>query len=132
MATNKTRYISYSEAVFLHIDLMCTLDETRFGIAFPALIYSALARLEQAAVYENADLNRQAATLCFGLIKNHPWAGGNKHTATHITETFLMANGWELTASIEDIIKLVLDIEADRHSVDDIEEWYSLRTSPTR
>jgi len=44
-------------------------NEFRFGIDRRELLESALARPKQAAIYENADLIRQAATLCFGLIK---------------------------------------------------------------
>ena len=52
------------------------LGRDDFGVFSRHLIESALARPQQAAVWENADLARQAATLCFGLIKNHPWIGG--------------------------------------------------------
>lgn len=84
MAIDETKYISYAETVFIHIRLMQLLDEKRYGVFERSLIESALARPQQAAVYENADLIRQAATLYFGLIKNHPWVGGNKRTATAI------------------------------------------------
>ena len=127
MAIEELHYISYPEAVFLHVDVMRFYGEIHFGVAFPELIKSALARPQQAAVYENADLFRQAATLCFGLIKNPPWVGGNKRTATHVTETFLLANGWEIRGSTAEVVNVVLAIEADRHSVDDIEAWYRQR-----
>lgn len=64
--------------------LMRYYGEVRYGVADRTLVESALARPQQAAAYENADLIRQAATWCFGLIKNHPWIGGNKRTATVI------------------------------------------------
>lgn len=73
MATDKINYLTYSEAVVIHIALMQNLGETRFGVFAPNLIESALARPRHLAVYENADIIRQAATLCYGLIKNHPW-----------------------------------------------------------
>ena len=76
MATDKTVYLIYTDAVATHIELMLELGETRFGVAEPDLIKSALARPRHAAVYEKADIVRQAATLCYGLIKNHPWVGG--------------------------------------------------------
>ena len=66
-------YLDYIEAVDLHFALMKTWGETRFGVESRDLIESALARPKHAAVYEKADIVRQAATLCFGLIKNHPW-----------------------------------------------------------
>jgi death-on-curing family protein len=83
-----TRYISYAEAVTEHILLMRRLGEIRYGVFDPTLVQSALARPQQTAVYGNSDLAAQAATLCFGLIKNHPWVGGNKRTATHLTIIF--------------------------------------------
>ncbi len=131
MTTETIRYISYPEAVFLHIDLMRAYGEVRFGVAFPELIESALARPQQAAAYENAELIRQAVTLCFGLVKNHPWVGGNKRTATHITKAFLIANGQELRASIQEVIELVLAIESDRYQVEEIEFWLRTRVIPT-
>lgn len=76
MAPEKISYIGYAEAVRLHFELMEMWGETRYGVDSRELLESALARPLNSAVYENADLIRQAATLCFGLIKNHPRTGG--------------------------------------------------------
>ena len=89
MATEETRCLTYPEAVEIHIRLMRRWQEVRYGVDSKDLIASALARPRQAAFYENADLLRQAATLCYGLVKNHPWVGGNKRTATVLMQTFL-------------------------------------------
>lgn len=132
MATDQIRYISYPEAILLHFAAREMYGEMRYGVFDRSLIESALARPQHAAVYENADLVRQAATLYFGLIKNHPWAGGNKRTATTITEAFLVSNGLELNASITETINLVLAIEADEFSVDEIEMWLRAHIIPTR
>lgn len=124
------RYLSYLEAVLLHIELMESLGEIRYGVFDRTLIESALARPQQAAAYENADLHRQAATLCFGLIKNHPWTGGNKRTATYLTQISLNVNGWRVTDTVPERIQLVLAIESDRFSIDDIEHWYRTHSQP--
>jgi prophage maintenance system killer protein len=58
-----TKYLTYEEAVTLHILLMRRAAEERFGVFSRPLVESALARPRQAAAYENADLIRQAATL---------------------------------------------------------------------
>jgi death-on-curing protein len=96
LATEAARYLTYAEAVLIHVVSMRRLGEARFGVADRALVESALARPPHAAVYENADLVRQAATLCFGLIKNHPWLGGNKRTATTSRGSFSgsITSGW--------------------------------------
>jgi death on curing protein len=116
-------YVSYVEAVLIHIRLMRLLGEERYGIFGRTLVESALARPQQAAVYEKADLVRQAATLCFGLIKNHPWVGGNKRTATAIVDEFLFRNGMNLTAPSYEMVALVTAVEAGHWGVDQIESW---------
>ena len=130
MATEGIVYLDYPEAVALHITLMRRLGESRFGVAEAELIHSALARSRQAAHYEKADLIRQAATLCFGLIKNHPWLGGNKRTATALVNEFLIRNNVVMTASVAQVIELVLAVESDRFGVDEIEAWYRQYTAP--
>lgn len=130
MATKSFLYLTFAEAVFLHLDRMKAVGETRYGVDSRALIESALARPQQAAIYENADLTRQAATLYFGLIKNHPWLGGNKRTATILVDAFLILNDYEIIAPLEETIELVLAVESDKFSVNEIEEWLRERTFP--
>ena len=129
MVTKGIRYLTFYDALLLHFREMQRWGESRYGFFDRTLIESALARPQHAAIYENADLIRQAATLCFGLIKNHPWMGGNKRTATALTEVFLRLNGWKSAASVEEKLALVLAIEADQYNVDDIEAWYRQRTT---
>jgi death-on-curing protein len=123
LATDEIRYVSFEEAVRIHFGLMRRLGETRHGIDSRDLIESALARPKHSAVYENADLIRQAATLCFGLIKNHPWTGGNKRTATTILRRFLELNGYRRNWTIAEQVEMVLAVESDAWKVDEIENW---------
>jgi len=116
-------YIDYILAVDLHFALMKNWGETRFGVEDRFLIESALARPKHAAVYERADIIRQAASLCFGLIKNHPWTGGNKRTATFLMEYFLIKNGLENTAKSSQLYEMSLAVESDSWNVDEIERW---------
>lgn len=123
MATEEIVYLTYLDAVVHHFDLMLKYGEIRFGIDSPDLIESALARPQHAVRYENADVIRQAATLCFGLIKNHPWLGGNKRTATHLTEIFLELNGYRINYELVEMIELSLNVESDVWKVEEIENW---------
>lgn len=116
-------YLDYIEAVDLHFALMKTWGETRFGVESRDLIESALARPKHAAVYEKADIVRQAATLCFGLIKNHPWTGGNKRTASFLMDQFLFRNGFELVTASSELIEMSFAVESDSWKVDEIEDW---------
>jgi death-on-curing protein len=123
LATEPTRYLTYAEAVVHHIELMRALGEVRFGIFDRALIESALARPKHSAAYDEADLPTQAATLCYGLIKNHPWVGGNKRTATHLTDHFLRINGSEISASAAAVVEMVQDIEAELMDLTALTKW---------
>lgn len=123
-------FISYTEAVLAHIELMRHLGETRYGVFSRALIESALARPRQAATYESADLSRQAATLLYGLIKNHPWVGGNKRTATALTQLFLNRNGFRINATLTELIELVAAVESDEWRADEVDEWLHRHVNP--
>lgn len=123
------KYIEFYDALVLHFLLMKSGGETRCGIDNRSLIESALARPKQSAIYENADIIRQSATLYYGLIKNHPWLGGNKRTATAIVDEFLFRNGYNIQTSLKEIIELVLLIESDKFKVDEIESWLKTRVN---
>jgi death-on-curing protein len=109
--------------VLAHIELMRYLGETRYGVFDRALVESALARPQQAAAYESADLLIQAATLLYGLVKNHPWVGGNKRTATLLTQLFLRRNGFKIVAAVDDLLEVVLAVESDRWQTSEIVTW---------
>jgi death on curing protein len=132
LAIESFHYLSYQEAVAEHIELMQLLGEVRYGIFDRSLIESALARPQQAASYNNADLFEQAAALCYGLIKNHLWIGGNKRTATHLTDHFLKRNGYEIICTTSELIELVLAIEADQCDILQISQWMKAHTQSFR
>lgn len=127
MATDEIYYIEFDEAVWLHFRLMWEWKEVRFGVDRRELVESALARPRHAAFYENADIIRQAATLCFGLIKNHPWQGGNKRTATFLMRMFLRRNGYRLKYKISEMIEMVLAVESGAWKTDEVERWLRAR-----
>ena len=123
MATREVVYIPYVEAVLVHIELMRDLGETHYGVFSRDLVASALNRPQQAAVYDNADLIQQAATLLYGLIKNHPWVGGNKRTGTALTQLFLKRNGLRIVAPVDYILELVTAVEDDEWRMKEIDAW---------
>lgn len=86
------------------------------------LLESALARPRMAAYYEGADLLRQAATLLWGLVQNHPFHDGNKRTGWVIMRGFLLVNGWNVSGSEDEQFALVVGI-AQGMALDDAEGW---------
>ena len=69
------------------------------GVRDDALLDSALARPQLYAYGDPpADLAALAASLAFGLARNHPFVDGNKRTAAVGCEVFIMLNGGTLQA----------------------------------
>lgn len=50
----------------------------------------------------------KAARLGYGLIRNHPFADGNKRIGTHAMLVFLAINGVTLSYEDEELITLIL------------------------
>ena len=71
------------------------------GVRDEGMLESALARPQQLHAYGDPppDLADLAASLAFGLARNHPFVDGNKRTAAVACETFLMLNGASLDAT---------------------------------
>ncbi len=64
-----------------------------------SLVQSALARPRTIAEYSDPDAASLAAGYAYGLSRNHGFFDGNKRTAYVVALVFLLANGWEMTAS---------------------------------
>ena len=72
----------------------------------------------------------QAATLLYGLIKNHPWVGGNKRTATALVQLFLRRNGFRIVAAVDDLLELVYAVESDEWQTNEIKAWLRQHVEP--
>lgn len=74
------------------------------GVRDEALLESALAKPRQLYAYGDPppDLAALAASLAFGLARNHPFVDGNKRTAHVAYRVFLALNDAELEASSEE------------------------------
>ncbi|WP_312255246.1 type II toxin-antitoxin system death-on-curing family toxin [Stutzerimonas nitrititolerans] len=70
------------------------------GIRDEGLLDSALARPQQFHAYGEPapDLADLAASLAFGLARNHPFVDGNKRTAAVLCEVFIELNNGKLLA----------------------------------
>ncbi len=62
------------------------------GIRDAGLLASAIDRPRNLAAYGDPDLASLAASLGYGLARNHPFVDGNKRTAFVAVETFLLLN----------------------------------------
>ena len=74
------------------------------GVRDSTLLDSALARPQQLRTYGEPppDLADLAASLAYGIARNHPFLDGNKRSAHVCYRTFLALNGVRLEASAQD------------------------------
>lgn len=68
-------------------------------------------------------LQQKASRLCFGLVKNHPFADGNKRIGAHTMLVFLALNGVELDYSQDELSQIILDLAAGRASDSELLGW---------
>lgn len=68
-------------------------------------------------------LTDKAAALAFAIISNHPFVDGNKRVGHAAMEVFLILNGYELHASIDEQEQIVLAVAAGRFSREELIHW---------
>lgn len=95
------------------------------GLRDEGLLDSALAKPQQLHAYGDPppDLASLAASLTFGLSRNHPFVDGNKRTAAVACETFLILNGAVLEASDPELYVVFAAVAAGEMSEAELAEW---------
>lgn len=95
-------YLDIDDVLGLYADLFaCTDEEAADQLRSRPVLEGAIGRPPQHAHYGGADLALQAAVLAHGIAEGQPFIDGNKRTALASLRTFLLANGYEVTASQE-------------------------------
>jgi death-on-curing protein len=104
------------------------------GVRDDNLLESALARPQQLFAYGDPapDLADLAASLAYGLARNHPFVDGNKRTAAVACETFLELNGVTLEAEDLELFPIYLALAEGKLAEKELANWLRahLRTVP--
>ncbi|WP_246249066.1 type II toxin-antitoxin system death-on-curing family toxin [Chelativorans alearense] len=82
------------------------------GIRDDNALESALARAKNKAVYGEPDIFALAAAYAFGLARNHAFVDGNKRTAIVAAGTFLLLNGYRMTADNGTVYAFAMSLAA--------------------
>ena len=94
------------------------------GVRDMGLLESAFARPQNIEAYEpDADIARFAAAYAFGIVKNHPFIDGNKRTGYVVMETFLVKNGFRLSATPADKYLTFISLADGSLSEDELAGW---------
>ena len=127
-----TRYLSFAEVLELHRSVVERWGGAS-GIRDLGILESALAQPRQSFGGQDLypDLATKAAALCFSLVLNHPFIDGNKRIGHAAMETFLMVNGHELRAPVDEQEHIMVDLAAGNLTRDSFVEWVKQHTGPT-
>lgn len=118
------RYLSFLEILELHEAIISFSDGLR-GIRDIRALESAINQpritFDQSDLYP--DLIAKAAALCFFLVMNHPFIDGNKRIGHAAMETFLILNGYEIKAIVDDQEQILLDLAAGNLTLKAFTSW---------
>ena len=95
------------------------------GIRDEMLLESALAHPESLHAFGETSLLQLAAAYAVGIVRNHPFADGNKRAAYAASSLFLRLNGYALKVELEEeYIRVFLDIAEGRMSRQELAAFY--------
>lgn len=97
------RYLTLPEILALHRQVMES-SGSAVGILSLERLESALAQphLTFGGKDLYPSLAAKASALGFSLVKNHPFVDGNKRTGHAVVEVFLLLNGYEIEAPVDE------------------------------
>ena len=100
------------------------------GVRDEGLLESALARPQNLFAYGESDVATLAGAYALGIAKNHPFIDGNKRTAFVACELFLAANGYDLVASDEECLAMMLGLAASEIGEAEFAAWLRDNVQP--
>jgi death-on-curing protein len=118
------RYLSLEEVLELH-RLVLRQSGGLEGVRDLGGLEAAVAQPQM--TFDGQDLYpclpTKAATLGFSLIRNHPFVDGNKRIGHLAMEMFLVLNGHELDAGVDEQERIILGLTAGELSREEFAGW---------
>ena len=65
----------------------------------------------------------KSAQLCYGIANNHPFTDGNKRTALHSMYVYLIINGFDITATQQDVENMIINVAAGNMTNTELVQW---------
>jgi len=118
------RYLTLNEVLELYRRIM-EQSGGSVGIHDLGALESALAQPRVTFGGEELYLTvvEKASALGFSIIKNHPFVDGNKRTGHAAMETFLVLNGYEIEATVDEQERVILQVAAGELGRDEFTDW---------
>lgn len=118
------RYLSLQEVISLH-SLLIAQSGGSSGLRDRGALESAVAQPEASFGGEELypDLASKAASLGHSLIQNHPFVDGNKRAGHAAMEVFLLLNGYEIDASVDEQETIMFNVASGKVSRIELSNW---------
>ncbi len=127
------RYLSLAEVLHLH-QRLGERTGGAMGVRDLGGLESAVAqpRLTFAGRDLYPTVVEKAAALGFSLINNHPFVDGNKRIGHAAMETYLLLNGVEMAATVDEAERVILGVASGRMSREELVAWLATTVRPAR
>jgi death-on-curing protein len=127
------RYLTLGEVVRLHRAIIDSSGGAT-GVRDLGGLESAIAqpRATFGGVDLHASLPAKAAALGCSLALNHPFLDGNKRIAHAAMEAFLLLNGQEIEAHVDEQERLMLDLAAGLITREQLTDWLDAHIVPAQ
>ena len=105
------RYLNLAEVIDLHRQII-EQSKGAMGIRDLGALESAIAqpRMTFAGADMYPTIVDKASALGFSIVMNHPFVEGNKRTGHAAMETFLILNGLEINADVDEQERVILSL----------------------
>ena len=100
------------------------------GLGDEGILDSAL--MQPFATFDGIDLyptiEEKAARYAFGIVKNHPFADGNKRTGAAAMAAFLKLNGYRFKPRHKDFFQTVINVASGEMGYEELVEFVRRET----
>jgi death-on-curing protein len=124
-------YLTIEQVIELH-QLIIGQSGGSIGLRDQNALESAVAQPMMS--FEGADLYptiaAKAGALAHSLIQNHPFIDGNKRIGHAAMEIFLIINGYEISATVDEQEEIILGVASGQISRAEIAEWIERHMVP--
>lgn len=110
------------EVVAIHDEMVRIFGGTP-GLRDAVMLESAVGRQLQTATYGTCDIPNIAASLAFGITKNHAFLDGNKRTAFGAMVAFLDKNAVEFDCDPVEVQQVFVELAAGTIGERDMVDW---------
>lgn len=125
------RYLSLGQLLDMYLRIM---EETGGAAGVRDWIGLRSALAQPRVTFRGKDLYpttvEKAAALGFSLIMNHPFLDGNKRVGHAAMEVFLLLNGLELQADVDEQERVILSVAASELGRQELTSWLCSHVRP--